>query len=158
MTNIFATAPALGAPSPIFEAILDELPTSTFTVRLPAVVPTDVELYPVIQQTRPDILVLNVDTTPECAATRCIGFNIITIPKPNAWPAPENRLTPITPVILGSSGIQAYTSEARGLASVEWMQDGSLYMLIYNTDLLSAEDAISMANSMTTEPPVSQAP
>lgn len=157
ISNIVAVMPALASPAPIFEPILDELETSNFAVRLPTSVPTDAELHPFIRNKHPGLHILTVGTTPECSGERCLAFNIVTIPEPNTWPTPEeNRLTPLTPITLGN-GIQGYTAEARGFASVEWMQDGSLYILNYSTDLLSFEDAIAMATSMATEPPVSEA-
>ena len=154
--GMFAATSALAAPAPLFEPILDELATSKFPVRLPTAVPADVALYPSVRQIRADIHILTVGVTPDCTGERCLGFNIVTIPEPGPWPAADNRLTPITPVVLGN-GIQGYSAEARGFASVEWMQDGSLYILNYRTTLLSTEDAIAMATSMVTEPPVSEA-
>ncbi|WP_458789355.1 hypothetical protein [Adonisia turfae] len=155
--NIVAEMPALASPAPIFEPVLDELTTSNFAVRLPTSIPTDVELHPFTRNKHPGFHILTVGTSPECSGERCLAFNIVTIPEPNTWPTPEeNRLTPLTPVVLGN-GIQGYTAEAMGFASVEWMQDGTLYILNYSTDILSFEDAIAMATSMATEPPVSGA-
>ncbi|WP_152532049.1 hypothetical protein [Leptolyngbya sp. Heron Island J] len=156
MGNIVAGMPALAAPAPVFEPMIDELATSKFEIRLPTSIPADVELYPFSRPIHPGIHILTVGTTPECSGERCLAFNIVTIPEPNTWPTPEeNRLTPLTPIVLGN-GIQGYTAEARGFASVEWMQDGTLYILNYSTELLSFEDAIAMATSMAIEPPVSE--
>ena len=155
ISNIFVISPILAAPAPVFEPVLDELSTATEFVRLPTFVPADVELYPSIRRQYPGLHILNVDVKPECKAESCLGLNIVTTSEPINWPPPENeRLTPLTPVVLGN-GIQGYSAEARGFGSIQWMQDGSLYMLNYNVELFSFEDAIAMATSMASEPPVS---
>ena len=155
LSNVFAIMPVLAAPAPLFEPILDELATATELVRLPAFVPADVELYPFIRQRYPGLHILNVGVTPECKAESCLGFNIVTASEPSSWPPPEeDRLLPLTSVVLGN-GIQGYYAEAGGFGRVEWIQDGWLYTLIYRQELFSYEDAMAMATSMTSEPPVS---
>ncbi|MEO0457237.1 MAG: hypothetical protein AAF152_11755 [Cyanobacteria bacterium P01_A01_bin.114] len=71
--------------------------------------------------------------------------------EPPYWPPPGDGT--LTPVDLGG-GIQGYASEGGGFGAVQWVQDSSLYALSYKTDLFSFEDAIAMATSMVSEPPV----
>ena len=112
-------------------------------------------LYPFIRQRYPGLHILSVGVTPECKAESCLGFNIVTASEPSSWPPPEeDRLLPLTSVVLGN-GIQGYYAEAGGFGRVEWIQDGWLYTLIYRQELFSYEDAMAMATSMTSEPPVS---
>lgn len=151
LSNVFAILPVLAAPAPVFEPILDELSTSARPVRLPTFVPSDVELYPFVRQ-HFGILILNLGVTPNCEASSCMGLNIATTPEPSYWPPPEDDS--LTPVDLGN-GIQGYSTGGGGFGSVQWIQGGSLYALTYKMELFSSEDAIAMAISMASEPPVS---
>ena len=158
VSTVFAIAPAFAVPAPVFDPVLDELATSTAPIRLPSLVSTDVELHPVARELYPGAHILAMRTQPECRAERCLGFQIVTVAEPGPWPAPaDQRLTPLTGVVLGD-GIQAYSSKAGGFGSVEWMQDGALYIMIYSENIFSLEDAIAMATSMVTEPLVSEMP
>ena len=156
VSSIFAISPAFAAPDPVFDPVLDELATSTAPIRLPSLVSTDVELHPVARELYPGAHILAMRTQPECRAERCLGLQIVTVAEPGPWPATENlRQTPLTEVVLGDS-TQGYSSEAGGFGSVEWIQDGALYIMIYSEDIFSKENAISMANSMISESPVSR--
>ena len=154
--SVFTISPAFAAPDPVFDPVLDELATSTAPIRLPSLVSTDVELHPFARELYPGAHILAMRTQPECRAERCLGLQIVTVAEPGPWPAPEDqRLTPLTGVVLGD-GIQGYSSEAGGFGSVEWMQDGALYIMIYSEDIFSFENAIAMANSMIGELPVTR--
>ena len=65
---------ALAAPDPIFAPMLEEISASALAnnpLRLPAVVPTDVELYPFVIETD-TVIMLRLDTAPNCTADDCL--------------------------------------------------------------------------------------
>ena len=155
--SVFAIAPAFAAPDSVFDPILDELATSAAPIRLPSMVPADVELHPLSREVYPGLNILDLGTQPECRAESCLGLKIVTVAEPGPWPAPEDqRLIPLTEVVFAND-VQGYFSAADGFGSLEWMQDDSLYILIYSENMFSYENAIAMANSMIDESPISAA-
>lgn len=151
-SRLLVGLPVLAAPAPVFEPILEDLSTAPIAhpIRLPNSVPSDVELYPSATQ-HFGILVLRLVTAPDCEDVSCLGLNIAVTAEPPYWPPPGDDT--LTPVGLGND-IQGYSSEGGGFGAVQWVQDGSLYALSYKMDMFSLEDAIAMATSMVSEPPV----
>ena len=150
---------ALAAPDPIFAPMLEEISASALAnnpLRLPAVVPTDVELYPFVIETD-TVIMLRLDTAPNCTADDCFGIAIATTHAENLnWPPTRDSLISVD---LGN-GVQGYNYPGTSgvVGSVEWIQDDSFYSLGYKTDLFTAEEALAMATSMVSEPPISRMP
>lgn len=151
MSTVLVTSPVLGAPAPIFEPILDEVSTDNLAIpalRIPAAVPTDVELYPSVM---PEAGVLFLNTEPDCDAIECTALAITAQSEPPPlWPF--IGANPMKSVEL-ADGVQAHFWERGGMASLQWIQDDSLYILSYSQSIFSEDAAIAMATSMATEPP-----
>ncbi|MEO0989098.1 MAG: hypothetical protein AAFY20_26680 [Cyanobacteria bacterium J06639_14] len=150
VSSVLATTAALAAPAPVFEPILDQIPTDPVlsAFRIPASVPTDIELYPSIM---PEAGMVFLDTEPDCEDIECTALVVISQPEPPPlWPF--IGANPMKSVIL-VDGVQAHFWERRGMASLQWIQDDSFYILSYSQAIFSEDAAIAMATSMATEPP-----
>lgn len=151
LSSVLATTAALAAPAPVFEPILDEIPTDHPTLpafRIPATVPTDVELYPSIL---PDMGVVFLNTEPDCEAIECTVLAVIAkSDPPPLWPfigaKPMKSITLI-------DGVRAHFWQRGGMASLQWIQEGSFYVLSYRQAAFPEKVAIAMAKSMATESP-----
>lgn len=158
-TVMLASLPALAAPDPIFDPAFEEISASALTnqaLRLPAVVPTEVELHLLVIETD-DTIVLRLDTAPDCLTEECFGIMIATTSaeRPN-WPPTDESLIAVD---LGD-GVQGYNYPGTdgSVGSVEWIQGESFYSLAYQTELFTTEEAIAMATSMASEPPINSVP
>lgn len=149
--SVLAATVALAAPAPVFQPILDEIPTDHPTLpalRMPATVPTDVELHPSIM---PEAGIVFLNTEPGCEAIACTALVIVAESEPPPlWPfIGANPMKSVELV----DGVQAHFWERDGMASFQWLQDDALYILSYSQSIFSEEAAIAMATSMATEPP-----
>ena len=153
VSSALVTTVALADPAPVFEPVLDQILTENPThppLRLPATVPTDVALYPSIM---PEAGILFLNTEPGCEEIECTALVVATESEaPPLWPfigaQPSQSLELV-------DGVQAHFWERGGMASLQWIQDDSLYILSYRQAIFSPEAAIAMATSMATEPPYS---
>ena len=96
-STLLATFPALATPDPIFEPMLEEISAAAVAsnpIRLPASVPTDVALYPSVIQNF-GMLILRLDTTPDCEASACLGMGIAIAAAPPYWPPEDEELTAV---------------------------------------------------------------
>ncbi|MEL6901089.1 MAG: hypothetical protein AAFP07_09080 [Cyanobacteria bacterium J06606_4] len=142
-------------PAPVFAPVLEEIatsPTLDRPIRLPTAVPTDDALYPSYMQ-HFGIVIVRLDTTSDCDDSSCLGLNIAAVAAPADWPPPPPGEVALTEVDLGDC-IRGYSYEEGEFGAVQWIQEGSLYALSYRQDLFSADDAIAMATSMVSGPPV----
>ena len=150
MSSLLAAPGALAAPAPVFEPILDQIPTDSNlpSFRIPANVPTDMVLYPSIM---PEAGVLYLDTEPECDDIDCTALVVITQSEPPPlWPF--IGANPVKSVDL-TDGVEAHFWERGKMASLQWIQDDSFYVMSYSQGIFSEDAAIAMATSMATEPP-----
>ena len=151
MGSVLATTTALAAPAPVFEPILDDIPTDNPAVpsfRIPTTVPTDQELYPSIM---PEAGIVFLNTEPDCDEIECTALVVIAQSEPPPlWPfIGANPMKSLELV----DGVQAHFWERDGMASLQWLQDDALYILSYSQSIFSEDAAIAMATSMATEPP-----
>ena len=151
ISTVLMSSHVLAAPAPVFEPILDEVPTDNPAIpalRIPATVPTDMELYPSIM---PEAGVLFLNTEPDCEAIGCTALMVSAQSEPPPlWPfIGANPMKSLELV----SGVQAHFWERDGMASLQWLQNDALYVLSYSQAIFSEEAAIAMATSMATESP-----
>ncbi|MDB9528166.1 hypothetical protein PN498_19395 [Oscillatoria sp. CS-180] len=151
MGSVLAATVALAAPAPIFEPILDEIPTDNPLIpplRIPTAISSDIELYPSIM---PEAGVVFLNTEPDCEEIACTALVVAAQSEPPPlWPF--IGANPMKSVDL-ADGIKAHFWERGGMASFQWIQDDSLYILSYSQAIFSEEAAIAMATSMANEPP-----
>ncbi|MEL7314520.1 MAG: hypothetical protein AAFN08_06155, partial [Cyanobacteria bacterium J06559_3] len=121
---------------------------------LPTAIPTDVELYPSFQN-HFGILAIRLDTVADCEDSSCLGLGIVSAPEPAYWPPLD--ADDATIVELGN-GLQGYAYETDTISALHWVQDGTQYAVSYNEEMFSLEDTIAMANSMISEPPITEVP
>ena len=155
--NLLTATLAWAAPASVFEPILEDLAATAPAerlVRLPAAVPSDVELHPTAFE-HYGMVIVRLDTTVECNDASCMGVSIVVAEEPDGWPAMYDE--ELTPIVLGND-IQGYAVEGEVSSGMMWVQDGSLYAFSYQTALFSSEDALAMANSMVSQPPITNAP
>ena len=155
-STLLATFPALATPDPIFEPMLEEISAAAVAsnpIRLPASVPTDVALYPSVIQNF-GMLILRLDTTPDCEASACLGMGIAIAAAPPYWPPEDEELTAVD---LGND-IQGYANVSDGFGSIQWIQDRTIYALSYQVNVFSSVEAIAMATSMVNDPPIPHVP
>ena len=150
MGSVLAATATLAAPAPVFEPILDEIPTDSGlpSFRIPANVPTDMELYPSIT---PEAGILYLNTEPDCEDIECTALVVIAqLEPPQNWPfigADPKKSVDLT------DDIEAHFWERRGMASLQWIQGDAFYVMSYSQEIFSEDTAIAMATSMATEPP-----
>ncbi len=151
MGGVLAATMALAAPAPVFESILDDIPTDNPAIpafRIPATVPTNVELHPSIM---PEAGIVFLNTEPGCEAIACTALVVVAQSEPPPlWPFIGANPMKFVELV---SGVQAHFWERDGMASLQWLQDDALYILSYSQAIFSEEAAIAMATSMATEPP-----
>ncbi|NEQ42257.1 MAG: hypothetical protein F6K00_01330 [Leptolyngbya sp. SIOISBB] len=151
MSSVLATTTVLAAPASVFGPILDDLPTDNPAIpalRMPTTVPTDVELHPSVI---PEAGIVFLNTEPGCEAIACTALVIAAESgPPPLWPfIGANPMKSVELV----DGVQAHFWERDGMASFQWIQDDSFYILSYRQAIFPEEVAIAMATSMATEPP-----
>lgn len=151
MSSVLATTAVLAAPTPVFQPILDDIPTDNPAIpafRIPTTVPTNVELHPSIM---PEAGIVFLNTEPGCEAIACTALVVIAQSEPPPlWPfIGANSMKSVDLV----DGVQAHFWERDDMASFQWLQDDALYILSYSQSIFSEEAAIAMATSMATEPP-----
>ncbi|MBE9098339.1 hypothetical protein IQ267_02515 [filamentous cyanobacterium LEGE 07170] len=155
--SLLATLPVWAAPSPVFDSIIEEIQTSaTGPVRLPAAVPADVEFSPMFDNNS-GAPVVRLRAVTDSEGTTTFGVIIMSAPEPTDWP-PQNPNDHGLTVVELDEGLQGYAYGDNTIAGLQWVQDGRLYMLNINEQLLSLDDAIAMANSMIGESPITTSP
>ena len=151
MGGVLATTAALAVPASVFEPILDDIPTDNPAIpafRIPAIVPTNIELHPSIM---PEAGIIFLDTEPGCEAIACTALVVIAQSEPPPlWPF--IGASPMKSVDL-VDGVQAYFWERNGMGSLQWLQDDAMYALSYNQSIFSEDAAIVMATSIVAESP-----
>ena len=152
--------PALAAPAPVFEPVLDELVAALpegWGIRLPTSVNTEMELYPYIDpvMTTYGSILLGLSTEPGCTEGDCIGAMILVSLPTDDWP-PNYEGEDITAVDLGN-GIQGYAIPSPEGTQIRWRQDDLQYVLAHPFDVISEADGLAMAQSMVSESPITAA-
>ena len=151
ISSILAASAVLAAPAPVFEPILDDVSTDNPAIpalRIPATVPTNQELYPSIM---PEAGIVFLNTEPDCDTIECTALVVAAqADPPPLWPfIGANPMKSVEFV----SGVQSHFWERGVMASLQWLQEGSLYILSYSQTIFSEDAAIAMATSMATETP-----
>ncbi|MEO0542118.1 MAG: hypothetical protein AAFZ80_14810 [Cyanobacteria bacterium P01_A01_bin.105] len=150
--------PALAAPAPVFEPVLDELVAALpegWGIRLPTSVTAEMALYPYIDpvMTTYGSVFVGLSTEPDCTAGDCVGALILVRLPMDDWPPSDEEMTTVD---LGN-GIEGYAALTPEGQQLRWLQDDLLYVLVHQLDVISAANGLAMATSMISEPPITAA-
>ena len=159
LMGLFATlTPALAAPAPVFEPVLDDLVAALpegWGIRLPAAVNAQTELYPHINplMTTYGSILLGLSTEPGCTEGDCIGVAILVSLPTYDWPPTYEGTTAVD---LGND-VQGYAIPSAEGTQIRWRQDDLEYVLVHQFDVISEADGLAMAQSMVSESPITAA-
>lgn len=176
LSSLLATTTALATPDSVFEPVLEDIPFDAFgnpqAIRLPTVIPSDIELDPSVVAGRGKHHAMAsfwLSPEPDCVGWDCTVLIIDIVLEPSIFRIPQPDLAgfPGSPefylefqengdgpkVNLGN-GIQGYSSSWSEFGLVQWIQDDVFYALTYDETFFSEEEAIAMATSMVSGPPV----
>ena len=161
LMGLFATlTPALAAPAPVFEPVLDDIQEALpegWDLRLPSSVNATTQLYPYIDpmMTTYGSLFVGLSTESGCTEGDCVGaFILVSLPTDD-WP-PSYEGEEIIAVDLGN-GIQGYAIPSPEGTQIRWLQDDLMYVLVHQFDVISEADGLAMAQSMVSESPITAA-
>ena len=152
---------AIASPAAIFQPLIEDIRQqlpSGWVMRLPSSLPQE-ELYPYIKSDS-EGLTVHLTTTPDCAdsnnPTSCTAIVLVVSAKDDSedWPPEGDKITSVN-VSEDMNGYYFTTGEGDSLIRyLVWQQDGLIYGVIAAGVIISQEQVLNVANSMTNESPL----